>query len=367
MVDLHLSSLVRRGTGSKRHSSDSHKSKTGTAEAGPEATPRADSPYEKRKGRSLLSWRHARSSSRSPKQSVVLRKSSQDFDKEANALKDSDNKLSGLTLADLVSGDGSTSNNGKGNGSGLDSSRGSSSANSEVYPEGESVSDLEEASDDDSEIYESPLKDYAFHSMALFVKDMDTTLRFYKDLLGMEVVHMVDNESFYTFFIGFPEVTSSGSRGDAIIFGRARNLIQLIAIKEGDEDPDNQILHSRGFEHLTVTVPNVRKALRRFSRMGCRVIEDGTNIRDFGAILDPDGYKIQIMSRDQGSDEWLRRRVHAVMNIPPQERFDKAMRDLEVARRELDSLAASPNKRTAPRSQEDAEAPNGKVPPVLDG
>ncbi|TFK54558.1 glyoxalase I [Heliocybe sulcata] len=145
---------------------------------------------------------------------------------------------------------------------------------------------------------------YAFNHTMIRVKDPKVSIKFYEEVLGMELISDAKFESFTLYFLAFDhsggkltaeekaesrfsregvlELTHNhGTESDASFKGYA----------SGNSDP------GKGFGHIAITVPDVEKACQRFEKLGVtfkKKPSEGT-MRHIAFILDPDGYWIEVV------------------------------------------------------------------------
>jgi catechol 2,3-dioxygenase-like lactoylglutathione lyase family enzyme len=111
------------------------------------------------------------------------------------------------------------------------------------------------------------------------VTDMERTVGFYKDVLGLLVERIFERIGLYQIRCG-------------------RNLIDLVAIKPGDTLPPPS---ARGIEHLCLSVEaDLDELIAHVEGKGCPVFMGPMEVygaRGFGTsiyIRDPDGYEIEL-------------------------------------------------------------------------
>jgi len=122
------------------------------------------------------------------------------------------------------------------------------------------------------------------HTM-LRVGDLDRSIRFYTDVLGMRLLRKSDNPSQkYTLaFVGY------GDERDSTVIELTHNW-----------DIDHYDI-GKGFGHIAIEVDDVYQAVEELQARGGKVIRAagpmnaGTTIIAF--IEDPDGYQIELLGR----------------------------------------------------------------------
>ena len=123
------------------------------------------------------------------------------------------------------------------------------------------------------------------HTM-LRVKDLDKSLHFYTDLLGMKLLRKRDYPTgkFTLAFVGYGEETDS-------------TVIELTH-NWGQEEP-----YSLGsaFGHLAIGVPDVYKACEELGKAGVKIPRPAGPMAHGGSVIafieDPDGYRIELVER----------------------------------------------------------------------
>ncbi|KAF9490664.1 glyoxalase I [Pleurotus eryngii] len=147
---------------------------------------------------------------------------------------------------------------------------------------------------------------FKFNHTMIRVKDPQVSLKFYTEVLGMELLSRKDfNESGFSLYFlaynhegrdltaeekeksrfsreGVLELTHNhGTESDADFKGYA----------SGNTDP------GKGFGHIAITVDDVEKACDRFEQLGVQFKKKPSDgrMRNIAFILDPDGYWIEIV------------------------------------------------------------------------
>ncbi len=121
------------------------------------------------------------------------------------------------------------------------------------------------------------------HTM-IRVLDLDRSMRFYRDVLGMEESHRLD----------FPDF--------ALVYLRnAENDFEVeLTLNKGREEP---YTHGTGYGHIAVVVPDAATERERVVKLGYQPADlkefkrDGELLARFFFIQDPDGYKIEVLER----------------------------------------------------------------------
>jgi len=123
------------------------------------------------------------------------------------------------------------------------------------------------------------------HTM-LRVKDLDKSLRFYTEQLGMKLLRKRDYPTgkFTLAFVGY------GDESDSTAIELTHNWEQAEAYSLGS-----------GFGHLAVSVPDVYKACERLAAAGVKIPRPAGAMAHGGSVIafieDPDGYRIELIQR----------------------------------------------------------------------
>jgi lactoylglutathione lyase len=122
------------------------------------------------------------------------------------------------------------------------------------------------------------------HTM-IRVQDLDASLHFYKDAFDLDVAHRLD----------FPDFALAYLRN-------AETSAELeLTWNKGRAEP---YTHGDGYGHVAVSVPDAKAERERLVGLGLKPLDlkefkgdDGQLIARFFFILDPDGYKIEVLER----------------------------------------------------------------------
>ncbi|KAI0820076.1 glyoxalase I [Trametes gibbosa] len=141
---------------------------------------------------------------------------------------------------------------------------------------------------------------FKFNHTMLRVKDPQASLKFYTEVLGMDLVTKSEFDSFTLYFLAFehgPTATTPENR-----FGR-EGILELTHNHGTESDPafagyaSGNADPGRGFGHIAITVDDVDAACARFDSLGVRFqkrLTDG-KMKHIAFILDPDGYWVEIL------------------------------------------------------------------------
>ncbi|EPQ57147.1 glyoxalase I [Gloeophyllum trabeum ATCC 11539] len=145
---------------------------------------------------------------------------------------------------------------------------------------------------------------YAFNHTMIRVKDPKVSLKFYQEVLGMDLLSEAKFDSFTLYFLAFDR---SGGKLTAQEKAETRfsreGVLELTHNHGTESDPNFQGYASgnsdpgKGFGHIAITVPDVEKACERFEKLGVTFKKKPTDgkMRHIAFILDPDGYWIEIV------------------------------------------------------------------------
>ena len=123
------------------------------------------------------------------------------------------------------------------------------------------------------------------HTM-IRVRDLEKSLKFYTDLLGMKVLRQRDYPSgkFTLAFVGYGEET------DHTVIELTHNWEQAEPYQLGT-----------AFGHLAIGVPDVSKACDRLAAAGVKIPRPAGPMAHGGSVIafieDPDGYRIELVQR----------------------------------------------------------------------
>lgn len=160
-----------------------------------------------------------------------------------------------------------------------------------------------------ADVTTTDLDTYRMNHTMIRVKDKDVSLKWYKDVLGMELQREVPNPDagFTLYFLGYKnaptkeELESRGSNPRPA----AEGLLEL-TWNHGTEKEEGKIYHDgngdpQGFGHIAVSVDDLDAACKRFEEMNVnwkKRLTDG-RMRNVAFILDPDGYWVEIFQNEK--------------------------------------------------------------------
>jgi lactoylglutathione lyase len=122
------------------------------------------------------------------------------------------------------------------------------------------------------------------HTM-IRVGDLDRSIRFYTEVLGMKVIRRKDypDGRFTLAFVGY------GDESDGAVIELTHNW-----------DTKSYELGT-GFGHIAIAVPDAYKACEEVKRLGGKVTREAGPMKFGGSVIafaqDPDGYKIEFIQK----------------------------------------------------------------------
>ncbi|KIJ40911.1 hypothetical protein M422DRAFT_32028 [Sphaerobolus stellatus SS14] len=144
---------------------------------------------------------------------------------------------------------------------------------------------------------------FKFNHTMIRVKDPNASLKFYTEILGMELISKNEFSDFTLYFLGYDH--SNGEESVDVKQANRTNregVLELTHNHGTENDPNFQGYHSgnsepRGFGHIAIAVDDVEKACERFEQLGVtfkKKPSDG-KMRNIAFILDPDGYWVEVV------------------------------------------------------------------------
>ena len=128
-------------------------------------------------------------------------------------------------------------------------------------------------------------KSRLLHTM-IRVRDLDASLNFYSNLLGMRVLRKRDYPTgkFTLAFVGYGDETS--------------NSVIELTHNWGQTEPYNL---GSAFGHLAIAVPDVYRACEQLAAAGVKIPRPAGPMAHGGSVIafieDPDGYRIELIER----------------------------------------------------------------------
>ncbi|EGO00431.1 hypothetical protein SERLA73DRAFT_181028, partial [Serpula lacrymans var. lacrymans S7.3] len=146
---------------------------------------------------------------------------------------------------------------------------------------------------------------YKFNHTMIRVKDPKLSLKFYCDVLGMDVISEKNMGDFTLYFLGYDHDNSMEllpEEREKKRFNR-EGILELTHNHGTESDASFQGYSSgnsdpgRGFGHIAITVDNIEEACARLESLGVpfkKRLTDG-KMKNIAFILDPDGYWVEIV------------------------------------------------------------------------
>lgn len=155
-------------------------------------------------------------------------------------------------------------------------------------------------------IKETDPSSYRMNHTMIRVKDPEKSLKFYRDIMGMDLKRTSDNKdaNFTLYFLGYgppaPEDSANGVNPTADREG----LLEL-TWNHGSEKDEGFKYHNgndepQGFGHICVSVDDLEAACKRFEEKGVswkKRLTDG-RMKNVAFVLDPDNYWIEVIQND---------------------------------------------------------------------
>ncbi|KAF8598191.1 glyoxalase I [Ceratobasidium sp. AG-I] len=139
---------------------------------------------------------------------------------------------------------------------------------------------------------------FKFNHTMIRVKDPKASIKFYSEVLGMEVISTSENSDFTLYFLAYDHSDGKATAEEKAADRFSREGILELTHNHGTEsDPNFQGYASgntepgRGFGHIAIAVDDVEKACERFEALNVSFKKrpsDG-KMRHIAFILDPDG------------------------------------------------------------------------------
>ncbi|KAG9123123.1 Lactoylglutathione lyase [Ceratobasidium sp. 392] len=136
------------------------------------------------------------------------------------------------------------------------------------------------------------------------VKDPKASIKFYTEVLGMELISTSENSDFTLYFLAYDHSEGKATTEEKTQARFAREGVLELTHNHGTESDSNFQGYAsgntdpgRGFGHIAIAVDDVEKACERFEALGVNFKKrpsDG-KMRHIAFILDPDGYWIEIV------------------------------------------------------------------------
>ncbi|GAB7363398.1 hypothetical protein MBLNU230_g3675t1 [Neophaeotheca triangularis] len=150
-------------------------------------------------------------------------------------------------------------------------------------------------------VTETDLSTYRMNHTMIRVKDIETSLKFYQETMGMTLIRTSENPSagFNLYFLRYGPKPSDGSTAPF------EGILEL-TYNYGTEKQEGKVYHNgndepQGFGHVAVAVDDLEKACERFESKGVdwkKRLTDG-RMKNVAFVLDPDGYWIEVIQNER--------------------------------------------------------------------
>ena len=155
---------------------------------------------------------------------------------------------------------------------------------------------------------------FVFNQTMLRVRDLERSLDFYQNVLGMTLLRRLDfpDMEFTLLFLGYVKPEDEAIPDDPIERSayafRQKAMLELTHNWGTEEDEEFVGYHNgnddpRGFGHIGLSVPDVSTACRRFEELGVEFVKrpDEGSMKGLAFIKDPDGYWIEILEANNSA------------------------------------------------------------------
>jgi len=146
---------------------------------------------------------------------------------------------------------------------------------------------------------------FKFNHTMIRVKDAQVSIKWYQEVLGMELIDKMDGGDFTLYFLAYlsAEEQSLGAEEKAKSKFNRQGVLELTH-NHGTESDQNFAGYAsgntepgRGFGHIAVGVPDINAACAYFDSLDVNYkkrLTDG-KMKHIAFILDPDGYWVEIV------------------------------------------------------------------------
>ncbi|OLN85245.1 Lactoylglutathione lyase [Colletotrichum chlorophyti] len=144
-------------------------------------------------------------------------------------------------------------------------------------------------------VQETDVATYRMNHTMLRVKDPEKSLKFYQEVLGMELIRKNESSDFTLFFLAYGGLREGESQAQ-------REGILELTWNHGTEKDESFSYHNgndqpQGFGHICVTVDDLDAACKRFDDLKCnwkKRLTDG-RMKNVAFLLDPDNYWVEVV------------------------------------------------------------------------
>ena len=137
------------------------------------------------------------------------------------------------------------------------------------------------------------------HHTGLTVRDLDASLRFYRDLLGMEVLFEAEREGgYFGAIVGYPDARV---RMAHLTFPGSEHRLEIFEYVRPEPRGDPGEPRDVGITHVCLAVENLQALHGRLAAAGVRfysepvLVDQGASAGGWGVYLrDPDGITVEL-------------------------------------------------------------------------
>ncbi|KAK3639092.1 Lactoylglutathione lyase [Elasticomyces elasticus] len=147
---------------------------------------------------------------------------------------------------------------------------------------------------------------YRMNHTMIRVKDKDKSIKFYEDVMGMNLKRTSENEAakFNLYFLGYGSESGNKSANGVNPTAEKEGLLEL-TWNYGTEKEEGKVYHDgnaepQGFGHICVSVDDLDAACKRMDDKGVewkKRLTDG-RMKNVAFVLDPDGYWIEVVQNE---------------------------------------------------------------------
>ena len=151
-----------------------------------------------------------------------------------------------------------------------------------------------------------PVKVESFYHVGFTVSDLERSIEFYRDVLGLTLLRRQTGTAEYLATItGFP-----GVRLEVALLGApdGHGMLELLQYVSHPAPPTERETNRPGNGHLCLKVSNIHEACQELRRRGVRLLSEPTEITaglHQGAVAvylrDPDGFTIELYQPPAGA------------------------------------------------------------------
>ncbi|KAK7575839.1 hypothetical protein V9T40_012125 [Parthenolecanium corni] len=156
-------------------------------------------------------------------------------------------------------------------------------------------------------------KDYVLQQIMYRIKDPKKSLKFYVDALGMTLLDKIDFPSmkFSLYFVGYvnPDEVPKDDADARYKWMLSKSTVLELTHNWGTENDSNFSYHNgnadpRGYGHIGIQVPDLDEACARLEKLNVDFLKKPSEgkMRGIAFIKDPDGYWIELLTRNPVSD-----------------------------------------------------------------